>query len=97
VTRPGDSRLERLIGLVLKIGVLTSTACLALGSLLDLMGAAGLGHVFMTIGFVVLLGTPVSRVGISLLEYAMERDWVFVALTLIVFMELASSLLVAFR
>jgi uncharacterized membrane protein len=97
VSHAGDGRLERLIGLVLKVGVTTSTTCLALGSLFDLLGAPGVGRALMTIGFVALLGTPVSRVAISLLEYAMERDWVFVALTFIVFMELASSLFVAFR
>ena len=97
MTHPGDARLERLIGLVLKIGVTTSTTCLALGAFLDVVGAPGIGHSFMTVGFVVLLGTPVSRVVISLLEYAMERDWVFVALTFVVFLELASSLFVAFR
>jgi uncharacterized membrane protein len=91
---PRPPRLDRIIGLVLRAGVTTSSICLALGLLLLLAGAPG-SPLFLQIGLVVLLATPVARVIVSIVEYAVERDWTFTVLTLIVLAELTGSLIAA--
>jgi uncharacterized membrane protein len=95
VSETDAARLERIIGLVLRTGVTTSSLCLATGVILMLAGASA-APLFLTIGIIALLLTPVARVIVSIVEYAVERDWVFMALTLIVLGELAASVVAAF-
>ena len=93
----GMSALELAIGAVLRLGVGASSLLLAAGLLLALAGeATGLSHFVLTTAIVILLATPAARVAISVGEYVRERDWLFVALTLIVLMTLAGSVAVAF-
>lgn len=92
----GVSRLDQAVGRVLKVGVTTSSACLAIGWGLSMFpGTAGATHLLLNAGLVILLATPVGRVVVSVGEYALERDWVFVLLTTIVLLELLGSLLAA--
>jgi uncharacterized membrane protein len=87
-------RLERTIGLVLRVGVTASSIALSIGlilSLLDAPGASWLLH----IGILTLLATPVARVLVSIAEYTGERDWTFVTLTAIVLVELLASAVAA--
>jgi uncharacterized membrane protein len=89
-------RLERSIGLVLRAGVATSSACLAIGLALSLAGVApALAALLLKAGIVVLLCTPVARVIISTIEYVGARDWPFAALTTIVLLELLASAVAA--
>jgi uncharacterized membrane protein len=44
-----------------------------------------------------LMATPAARVVLSAVSYARRRDWVFVALTLIVLLQLLASVFVAFQ
>ena len=93
----GLSVLELTIGRVLRFGVVTSSILLVAG--LGLTLAGGVEHVArfgLTAAIVILLTTPAARVVISVVEYARERDWLFVALTLIVLLTLAGSVVVAF-
>ena len=93
----GSSALELTIGRVLRLGVGASSVLLAAGLLLALIHEAdAVAPIVLTIAIVVLLATPATRVAISVVEYARERDWLFVALTLIVLLTLAGSVLVAF-
>ena len=50
----------------------------------------------LSTGLLLLLATPVARVVVSVIDYARERDWLFVTLTVIVLLELAASVLVSF-
>jgi uncharacterized membrane protein len=89
-------RLERLLGTVLRLGALTSTALLACGLILQLSGIdRSLSGALTAAGLVVLMATPVLRVVVSVGEYAVERDWTFLALTASVLVILLGSLLVA--
>jgi uncharacterized membrane protein len=91
-----SGRLERTIGVILRVGVTTSSVCLAIGLVLEIAGGpAAIAGVLLRIGIVVLLATPVARVVVSLVEYANERDWAFVALTGIVLLELMASAVAA--
>ena len=91
------TRLERLIGRVLRTGVVTATVCFAVGLLLTLAGgaAASASTIFLNAGVIVLLATPVTRVLVSVLEYVSQRDWLFVTLTTIVLAELIGSVVLA--
>ncbi len=86
------SKLERGIGVALHTGVLSSSICLAAGLALEIAGAGAASRLLLNAGLVVLIATPVSRVVISVVEYAAARDWVFVVMTTIVLLELAASL-----
>ncbi len=89
------SRLERIISVVLRAGVVTSSVCLGLGLALTLLGGGQATQWLLNIGVIVLLATPVARVLVSITEYAASRDWTFVVLTAIVLAELAASAVAA--
>lgn len=85
-------RLERLIGNVLRAGVIASSSCLGAGLVLGFFGgAATISNVLLHTGILLLLMTPVARVVVSIVEYAQQRDWAFTALTLVVLAELMAS------
>jgi uncharacterized membrane protein len=84
-------RLERIVGIVLRAGVTASAACLAVGLVLTFVGVSSAAGVLLNVGVVVLLATPVARVVVSIAEYAAEREWAFVALTVTVLLELVAS------
>lgn len=90
-------RLEATVGLVLRAGVMLSSACLALGLVLSLSGAAAVSAagLLLQIGILALLATPIARVVVSTAEYISERDWRFTTLTLIVLVELLASVVAA--
>jgi uncharacterized membrane protein len=87
--------LERVIGVVLRAGVMASSACLAIGLLLALTGGGGLAGILLHAGIIVLLATPLARVIVSIVQYASQRDWAFTALTAIVLLELMASAVAA--
>jgi uncharacterized membrane protein len=95
-SRADAARLERIVGAVLRLGVTASAVCLGVGLGLSFAdGSSTLAAVLLNIGIIVLLVTPVARVVVSAAEYALQRDWVFVSLTLTVLAELIASALAA--
>ena len=96
---PADDRgFELALGRVLGIGVVASSACLAAGLVMTLASAGSApARGLLALGLVLLMATPVARVALSALSYARRRDWAFVALTLVVFLQLLASIFVAFR
>ena len=89
-------RLEQAIGVVLRAGVMASSACLAAGLVLVLLaGEGGVAGWLLHTGIIVLLLTPVARVVVSIVQYASDRDWTFTLLTLIVLVELLASAVAA--
>jgi uncharacterized membrane protein len=92
-----DSGLEAALGRVLTAGSIASTVMLALGLLLDLIAPrARVSQWALHAGLIVLMGTPVTRVFVSVVEYARQGDWLFVTLTLIVLVLLGASVVAAF-
>jgi uncharacterized membrane protein len=94
-TSAQTARLERVIGLVLRGGVVVSSVCLMAGLVLSLAGVEPAATVLLNAGIIVLLATPVSRVVVSTVEYVVERDWPFATLTFIVLLELVASAVAA--
>jgi uncharacterized membrane protein len=82
-----DSQLEILIGRVLRTGVATSTVCLAAGLLVALVWP-GSSLWLLHVGILLLIATPAARVAMSIVEYALARDRLFLILTSIVLLEL---------
>jgi uncharacterized membrane protein len=98
MTPPSTGRLERSLGRVLTAGVLTSTGLLAAGLLLELLGVEpGAASALTKAGLIVLMATPVARVVASVIEYALERDWLFAMLTTTVLLILLGSLIVSMQ
>jgi uncharacterized membrane protein len=89
-------KLERLIGIVLRGGVIVSSTCLAAGLLLSLVtGDGGVAGFLLNAGIIVLLATPLARVVVSTVQYVSERDWRFATLTFVVLLELIASAVAA--
>jgi uncharacterized membrane protein len=98
MTPPSAGRLERSLGRILTVGVLASTGLLAAGLLLQLLAVEpGAASGLTQAGLIVLMATPVARVVASVVEYALERDWLFAMLTTTVLMILLGSLAVSMR
>ena len=90
------NELERALGRVLRIGVLTSAIALVAGFIMTSVGGNSAVSIrLLTIGVLVLLGTPIARVVLSALSYLRQRDWTFAVLTLIVLGELVASIAAA--
>jgi uncharacterized membrane protein len=91
-----SDRMERVVGIVLRSGVIASSACLTVGLILSLaMGGGTIAAFLLNAGILILLSTPVARVVVSTAEYVSERDWRFAALTGIVLLELIASAVAA--
>jgi uncharacterized membrane protein len=115
-----DRSLERVIGNLLRIGVLTAAAVVLIGGILYLReygGSRPAYHTFhgeslelrsvsavfrdlsslkspaiIQFGLLLLVFTPIARVVFSAVGFALERDKLYVALTLVVLAVLLYSL-----
>jgi uncharacterized membrane protein len=94
VSGVGDANLERLIGRVLRVGVTASIVCLTAG-LLTLFALPHVSAWLLQAGIVILILTPSARVVLSIVEYAIARDWTFTLLTSIVLLELIGGAVAA--
>jgi uncharacterized membrane protein len=93
---PDTTRLERWVGRILGWGTVVSTILLAAGLLLELLRIAPGAAVALTnAGLVILMATPLARVGASVMEYVLEREWLFASLTSLVLAILLGSLAIA--
>jgi uncharacterized membrane protein len=65
----------------------TLRAGVAPGSLPKLLSAVSLAHpaAIIDLGLVILIATPVFRVGASIIAFAIERDWLYTWITAFVF------------
>lgn len=115
-----DERLERVISVLLRSGVILSAIVVlsggigylirhgneladyhvfhgtppeyrSPGAILHAMGPSSF-RAIIQFGLLLLVATPVARVGFSLAGFAMERDWTYVAIAAIVLGVLIFSL-----
>jgi uncharacterized membrane protein len=90
--------LEVRLGRLLRAGVVLSTLALGAGLAVALLiGAGAVATNLLSLGILLLIGTPVARVVVSSFEYAHRREWTFTLLTLVVLGELIASIVAAFR
>jgi uncharacterized membrane protein len=82
--------LDRVIEVVLSVGLLTSSVLLAAGLL---AGRPGL----LAAGIVLLMMTPLARVVVVTIDLLRQRDWAFAATSLWILGVLLFSLYVAWH
>jgi uncharacterized membrane protein len=82
--------LDRVIEVVLSVGLLCSSVLLAAGLLASRPGV-------LAAGIVLLMLTPVARVVVVTIDLMRQRDWVFAATSLWILGVLLFSLYVAWR
>jgi uncharacterized membrane protein len=91
-------RLEHHLGRLLVTGVIVSAVLLTAGLALWLSAPdARLSRWLLNGGLVALMATPILRVFVSFVEYVRIKDWIFVATTIVVLIELTVTVLVALR
>jgi uncharacterized membrane protein len=89
------ARLEIQVGRLLQAGVAFSAVCLGAGlAIWMVFGPVRPATVMLTGGLIVLMITPLARVVASLVAYIRLRDWLFVAITLMVFVVLIAAWIV---
>lgn len=124
---PGCSerRLDEIVGLLLRTGVLIAAFFVLTGGVLYLMrqngpipnyhvfhgepeelrSVSGVVHAALALrgegliqfGLLILIATPIARVAFSLFAFLYQKDWVYVAVTLVVLGLLLYSLLGSHR
>ena len=118
---PTDRQVERLIGGLLRIGVIVAGSITAAGGIWfmsrhardiprfdafhgepqsltsagGIIGAALSLHsdALIQLGLLVLIAVPILRVAVSIVAFALERDWQYCAVTILVLAILLFSLL----
>lgn len=91
------STFELVLGRTLGIGVFISTVLLAIGLVLSLLTPGRPADILLNAGLLVLMGTPMTRVLLSCIEYVRERDWFFAVNALGVLVVLAVTVWTAWR
>ena len=115
-----DTRIEIIVGILLRTGVILAAAVVLFGAVLYLVhhgheipnykafhgepenlkspvdilhGVSELSaRAIIQFGLLLLIATPVARVLFSAIAFAIERDWMYVSITLVVFVVLMFSL-----
>lgn len=116
-----DQRMDQLMGILLRTGVILAAALVFVGGVLflvrhplpvtnyrvfqgepeELRTVSGIirnasswhGRGLIQLGLLILIATPVARVIFSVFAFLYERDWTYVAVTLLVLSLLLYSLL----
>ncbi len=90
------ARLEHHLARLLVTGVIVSAVLLFAGLALWLTARENpLARWLLNGGLIVLMATPILRVFVSVVEYVRMRDWFFVAITVVVLIELTVTVVVA--
>jgi uncharacterized membrane protein len=117
---PGDERLDRVVGIVLRTGVMLAAALVLIGGIAfvasrpqvapdhrkfhagpsQLASIGGVLHGAITLdplyiiqlGLLILIATPIVRVMTCAAGFALERDWTYAIVSLIVLTFLLASI-----
>jgi uncharacterized membrane protein len=101
-----DNRMEQIMGRLLQVGVLVAGALMLIGGVYYLAGhgtqtpnyrtfhavVPERGERIMWAAVVLMIATPVLRVVFAVVAFALERDWLYTGISLIVLSLLAYGL-----
>ncbi len=101
-----DTRMETIVGRLLQTGVMAAALTMIVGGVyfLRLHGAEmpdyahfhgvtrQTGEPILWAGIVIMIATPVLRVAFAALAFALERDWLYTGVSLLVLALLGYSL-----
>ena len=85
---------DDLIGWTIRIGLGVSTCMLVVGSALSYYGAGSIGVEITYAGVMILIATPVARVAMSIALFARSKNWLYVAITAVVFINLMIAIFI---
>jgi hypothetical protein len=101
-----DSRMEALMGRLLQVGVLAAGFLMLAGGAWYLWlhgwrcritarsgGGSGPGQPILYAAVIVMIATPVLRVAFAVVGFAIERDWLYAGVSLVVLGILGWSIL----
>lgn len=83
-----DERMELILSTLLRAGVILAAGVVIAGVALSRPPV-------IQWGLILLIATPVARVVLSVVSFAIERDWLYVSITLVVLAVLAYGLAAA--
>ncbi len=87
--------MEKTMAVVLKGGIVLSSAILLLGIALGYVrGAAPISSSLIVIGIFVLFSTPVVRVLLSVFSFMIERNRLYTAITVVVLIDILFAVFV---
>lgn len=89
---PALPLFERALSRAMLAGVWSSATLLAAGLLLTLSGADRAAGHMLRAGLLILMGTPVMRIVLSVAEAIRQRDWFWLWTTVAVAVVLAGTL-----
>ncbi|NYS49330.1 DUF1634 domain-containing protein [Streptococcus danieliae] len=87
--------IKTSIQALLRIGLVSTVILLALGSLLHVLGLEQASQLTLLLGVWALMLTPILRVLISLIFFYQEKDRLYMAITLLVLVIIALSIVFA--
>src|SRR5262249_40593476 len=76
-----DERVNRAIGMLLRIGVIAAAAVVLAGLMVYRVTGE---RAWIRAGLLILIATPVARVAFAAGAFALQRDWTYVAISTIV-------------
>jgi uncharacterized membrane protein len=79
---------DDLIGWTIRLGLAISACILVAGSAFSYYGNGNLGIELTYAGVIILIATPVTRVAMSIALFSKSRNWLYVAITTVVFINL---------
>ncbi len=85
--------METLMAWLLRIAVISSAGVIIAGTVAAEIYGVQAGEYIIVAGIIMLTATPILRVALSVFAFATERDWLYVAITAIVFINLMVAVL----
>lgn len=85
---------DDIIGWTIRIGLGVSACMLFAGSALSYYGARSIGVEITYAGVMILIATPVTRVAMSIALFARSKNWLYVAITAVVFINLMIAIFI---
>ncbi|AZT89655.1 DUF1634 domain-containing protein [Caldicellulosiruptor changbaiensis] len=90
--------IEKVISLILRVGVVLSIAVISFGLLAHILVNAKVASLIIKVGLYILFLTPFARLVVSLFMFLLEKDLIYFAITMaIIVIIVLSNMVVSLR